>query len=164
MLSFRRNAAILALCLIASPAHTALAQSPAEIEAPDKLSRMFAWLNEGMRTPGAYTNEAFAERITGDAALIIDGVEMMRTPGGWAARFHALQQVTDAMEIVLPSRYAFQVGNSIYTYHVIRVRAQGRVACMLAAGHAEFRGELISRITLVQSEIAPASDKDCWKR
>ncbi|HEX5006539.1 MAG TPA: hypothetical protein VFV70_05470, partial [Hyphomonadaceae bacterium] len=103
-------------------------------------------------------------RITSDAVFIIDGVEMMRTPAGWASRYHALQEVTDAMEVVLPFRYAFQVGNSIYTYHIIRIRAQGRVGCMLAAGHAELRGDLISRITLVQSEIAPTSDKDCWKR
>ncbi len=157
----RTNAAILTLCLMASP--SALAQS-AEVDGPDRLSSMFAWLNEGMRTQSAFTSEAFGQRLTSDAVLIVDGMEMMRTPGGWAARFHALQQVTDAVEVVLPFRYAFQVGNSIYTYHIIRVRAQGRVGCMLAAGHAELRGDLNSRVTLVRSDINPASDKDCWKR
>lgn len=146
-----------------TPMHAA-AQSPLESNGPDKLSELFAWWNDAMRTPGAYTSDAFATRITDDASLIIDGLEMMRGPGGWASRSQALQQVTDAMEIVVPFRYAFQVGNSIYSYHVIRARAQGRALCMLAAGHAELRGDLISRVTLVRAEIDPASDKDCWKR
>ena len=105
-----------------------------------------------------------AKRITGDASFVIDGIEVMRAPGGWASRSDALQQVTDAMEIVLPFRYAFQVGNSIYTYHIIRARAQGRALCMLASGHAELRGDLISRVTIVRAEIDPASDRDCWAR
>lgn len=172
MPNFRTSAAILAVCLITGsthltgPTHSALATPlpPQTGEAPDKLSQLFVWWNEAMRTPGAYTSEAFAQRITDDASLTIDGIEVMRGPGGWASRSHSIQQMTDAMEIVLPFRYAFQTGNSIYTYHVIRARAQGRALCMLASGHAELRGDLISRVTLVRAEIDPASDRDCWTR
>jgi hypothetical protein len=161
MPSFRMKVAILVLCLMTGSTHSALAQTG---DAPDKLSQLFVWWNEAMRTPGAYTSEAFAQRITSDASFVIDGVEVMRAPGGWASRSDALQKVTEAMEIVLPFRYAFQVGNSVYTYHVIRARAQGRTLCMLASGHAELRGDLISRVTIVRAEIDPATDKDCWKQ
>lgn len=174
MPDFRKNAAMLALCLSTSSAHPAVAQSasiqPALAElapesvASDKLSQMLAWLNQAMRTPGAYTSEAFARRLTTDATLIVDGAELMRSPGGWASRFTTAQQLTEAIEIVLPARQVFQAGDRIYTYHVLRLRAQGHVTCMLVAGHAELRGDLISKVTLVQTAIDPATDKDCWKR
>ena len=179
MPGFHKNAAMLALCLMTSSAHPSIAQSAsvqsasvqpastqlaAENAASDKFSQMRAWLNHAMRTPGAYTSDAFAKRVTSDATLVVDGIELMRSPGGWASRFHAVQQLTDAIEIVLPARQVFQSGDRIYSYHLLRLRAQGRVTCMLVAGHAELRGDLISKVTLVQAAIDPATDKDCWKR
>lgn len=130
----------------------------------DKLSEMFTWWNQAMKTPGALTEEAFSKYFTSDGALVIDGAEVMRTPAGWAERFQKIQAATDAVEIVVPFRYAFQKGDRIYTYHIIRSRAQGKVSCMLAAGHAELRDGLISKVTLVRTEIDPASDQDCWKQ
>ncbi|WP_372012303.1 hypothetical protein [Pseudoxanthomonas sp. 10H] len=94
---------------------------------------MFAWWNQAMATPGAFTEEAFARHFTDDAPLVINGVETMRGPAGWAERFQMIQAATDAVEIVLPFRYSFQQGDRIYTYHVIRSRAGGKVDCMLAA-------------------------------
>jgi hypothetical protein len=164
----RKKVAALVLCLVTCihPAfvQSASAQSASENAAPDKFSQMLAWLNQAMRTPGAYTSDAFAKRVTGDATLVVDGVELMRSPGGWASRFSAVQQLTDTIEIVLPARQVFQAGDRIYTYHLLRLRAQGHVTCMLVAGHAELRGDLISKVTLVQAAIDPATDKECWKR
>ena len=71
--------------------------------------------------------------------------------------------MTDAVEIVLPFRYSFWQGDRIYTYHVIRSRAQGKVSCMLAAGHADLVDDKIGSVTLVRAEIDPASDPDCWR-
>lgn len=87
----------------------------------------------------------------------------MRGPAGWAERFQKIQQMTDAVEIVLPFRYGFQQDDRIYTYHIIRSRAQGKVSCMLAAGHADLAGDKIFRVTLVRAEIDSASDPDCWR-
>lgn len=154
----------IALFLSACP-HVALAEDAALAPGPaqDRLSEMFAWWNGAMTRPGALTEEGFAAHFTPDAPLLIDGVEVMRGPAGWAARFQAIQQMTDAVEIVLPFRYSFQQGSRIYSYHIIRSRAQGKVSCMLAAGHADLEGEKIARVTLVRAEIDPASDPDCWR-
>lgn len=132
--------------------------------ATDKLSQMFIWWNGAMKTPGALTEAAFSKFFTSDAPLVIDGKEVMRSPAGWAERFQMIQAATDAVEIVVPFRYVFQKGDQIYTYHIIRSRAQGKVSCMLAAGHADLRDGLISKVTLVRAEIDPASDPDCWKQ
>lgn len=131
---------------------------------PDRLTEMFTWWNQAMKTPGAFTEEAFARYFTADAPLVINGVETMRGPAGWADRFQMIQGATDAVEIVIPFRYSFQQGDRIYTYHIIRSRAAGKVDCMLAAGHAELEGDRISRVILVREPIDPASDPDCWKQ
>ena len=125
---------------------------------------MFTWWNQAMKTPGAFTEAAFAKFFTADAPLVIDGAEVMHGPPGWAKRFQAIQAATDAVETVVPFRYGFQHGDQIYTYHIIRSRAQGKVSCMLAAGHADLRDGLISKVTLVRTEIDPKSDPDCWTK
>jgi hypothetical protein len=149
---------VLQICILVNPGQAVAGQET------DKLSEMFTWWNEAMKTPGALTEKAFSRYFTPDGALVIDGTEVMRTPAGWASRFQKIQAATDAVEIVLPFRYVFQKGDQIYTYHVIRSRAAGKLSCMLAAGHADLRDGLISKVTLVRAEIDPASDPDCWKQ
>lgn len=157
----------LAVVLAASSlpfAATAAEPTPPPIEPPaDKLSEMFTWWNQAMKTPGAFTEQAFAKYFTADAALVIDGKDVMRTPAGWAQRFQAIHAATDAVEIVVPFRYSFQKDDQIYTYHIIRSRAAGKVECMLAAGHADLKDGKISHVTLVRASIDPASDPDCWR-
>lgn len=153
---------VFAFLACAPPAHGAPAAAvPAQ---PDRLTEMFTWWNQAMTTPGAFTEEAFSRYFTADAPLVINGVETMRGPAGWADRFQMIQGATDAVEIVIPFRYSFQQGDRIYTYHIIRSRAAGKVDCMLAAGHAELVGDRISRVILVREPIDPASDPDCWKQ
>lgn len=143
---------------------SAVAQTDAgDAQNHDRLSEMFTWWNEAMASPGALTEEAFSVYFTADAPLVIDGVEVMRGPAGWAQQFQIIQQQTDAVEIVLPFRYSFQQGDRIYTYHIIRSRARGTVSCLLAAGHADLVKDKISAVTLVRAEIDPASDPDCWR-
>ncbi len=159
----RRLVALVGVTLLMGQAGV-FAQSSSGAEAQhDPLSVMFTWWNQTMKTRGAFTEEGFATYFTQDAPLIIDGEEVMRGPAGWAKRFQTIQNMTDAVEIVLPFRYSFQQGDRIYTYHVIRSRAQGKVSCMLAAGHADLVGGKISGVTLVRAEIDPASDPDCWR-
>lgn len=142
----------------------ASSSNPAQTDPkPDKLSEMFSWWNGIMKTRSAFTEEGFSVYFTSDAPLIIDGAEVMRGPAGWAQRFQVIQSMTDAVEIVLPFRYSFQQGDRIYTYHIIRSRAQGKISCMLAAGHADLVGGKISGVTLVRAEINPTSDPDCWR-
>lgn len=152
--------------LLSFASSTAFAAQPPTQPTPplDKLSEMFTWWNQAMKTPGGFTEQAFAKYFTQDAPLVIDGVEVMRSPAGWAQRFQAIQAATDAVEIVVPFRYSFQQGDRIYTYHIIRSRAAGKVDCMLAAGHADLEGNLIRRVTLVRTSIDPASDPDCWRQ
>lgn len=133
----------------------------------DKLSEMFVWWNGAMKTPGALNEAGFAKYFTADAPLIIDGSEVARSPAGWAKRFQAIQSGVGpdgAVETVVPFRYSFQKGNRIYTYHVIRSRAHGKVSCMLAAGHADLKNGRISEVTLVRAEIDPSSDPACWRK
>lgn len=158
---------MLALCLGTLTVHPQIAASQGSSQSPpelDRLSEMFTWWNTAMKTPGSFTEEAFQEYFTADAPLIIDGIEVMRGPSGWAERFAKIQSMTDVVEIVLPFRYSFQAGDRIYTYHIIRSRAEGKVSCMLAAGHADLVDGQISAVTLVHAEIDPASDPDCWTK
>ena len=152
------GAAVLGLALLVRPG------AAETVQRTDKLSEMFIWWNGAMKTPRAFTEKAFSNYFTSDAALVVDGTEVMRTPAGWAERFQNIQAATDAVEIVVPFRYVFQKGDQIYTYHIIRSRAQGKVSCMLAAGHADLLDGLINKVTLVRTEIDPASDQDCWKQ
>ena len=52
---------------------------------------MFTWWNGAMTTPGAFTEEGFSTYFTQDAPLVIDGVEVMRGPAGWAKRFQTIR-------------------------------------------------------------------------
>jgi hypothetical protein len=154
--------AIAVLMLVPTAVATGSDTAPVSPQA-DRLSEMFSWWNGAMKTPGAFTAEGFSVYFTPDAPLIIDGLEVMRGPAGWAERFQKIQSMTDAVEIVLPFRYSFQQDGKIYTYHIIRSRAQGKVSCMLAAGHAGLVDGKIGSVTLVRAEIDPTSDPDCWR-
>lgn len=158
-----RMLAFSCLVLIAHPQIAASESGSEPARKLDRLSEMFTWWNTAMKTPGAFTEEGFQEYFTADAPLTIDGVEVMRGPAGWAERFRKIQSMVDVVEIVLPFRYSFQAGDRIYTYHIIRSRAEGKVSCMLAAGHADLVDGQISAVTLVRAEIDPASDPDCWR-
>jgi hypothetical protein len=156
--------ALLAAVLCCAPmAPSFAAKGPPE----DVLQRFFVWWNDTFKVPGGYTAAAFGEWFTPDATLVLEGKEVIRGLDGWAAHFQKIQSGGGDVEIVVPFKEVFQQGNRIYTYHVIRSRRDGKVACSLAAGHAELAGDRIATIVLVRSPLDPAKgplDPECWTR
>src|SRR6185437_3739439 len=123
----------------------------------DPVSRMFTWWNQAFKTPGAYTEEAFAQYFTDDADLIIDGRLITRGVPGWAKHFQAIQKEVDEVEIVVPFKEVFQHGDKVYTYHLTRARRDGAAMRMLSAGHAVIRDGKIASISLVRTVLDPSS-------
>ena len=157
-----RVALLLCASVLAGPATASTA--PAEPSA-DVLSRFFVWWNATFKVPGGYTAEAVGQWFTPDATLLLEGKEVIRGLDGWAAHFQRIQAGGGDVEIVVPFKRVFQSGDRIYTYHVIRSRRDGKVACSLAAGHAELRGDRIATIVLVRAPLDPAKgplDAQCW--
>jgi hypothetical protein len=151
-------------CAVTGAAPAAAATPPGEL---DVLQRFFQWWNATYKVPGGYTAEAFGRWFTPDATLVLEGKEVIRGVDGWAKHFQRIQAGGGDVEIVVPFKTAFQSGNYIYTYHVIRSRRDGNVACSLAAGHAELRDGKIATIVLVRSTLDPAKgplDPECWTR
>ncbi|MCZ8130559.1 MAG: hypothetical protein O9284_04580 [Steroidobacteraceae bacterium] len=147
-------------------AQAATAAAPTAAAGPsDTLSRFFQWWNATFLVPGGYTAEGFSRWFTPDATLVIDGREIIRGVDGWASHFTRIQSGGGQVEIVVPFKQVFQAGDRIYTYHVIRSRRDGKASCMLAAGHAELRGDRIASIVLVRAALDPAKgplDPQCW--
>lgn len=153
----------------ALPAIAASAPAPVAVEAPvaaqDALSRMFAWWNGAMATPGGLTREGFAAHFTPDATLTINGVQVIPDLDGWVTHFRRIQASGAKVEIVVPFKTVFEAPGRIYTYHVIRSLREGKAACMLASGDATLRDGRISSITLVRIPLDEANgpwDKECW--
>lgn len=155
--------------LALAPALPVLA--PAAIAAPvasdDPVSQMFVWWNEAFKTPGAFTPENFRKHFTEDATLVLEGKTVINGVEGWAKHFQKIQAGGGDVEIVVPFKDMFRVGDRVYTYHVIRSRRDGKTACSLAAGHGVIRDGKIASIVLVRSELDPAkgqTDPQCWTR
>ncbi|WP_016745360.1 hypothetical protein [Rhizorhabdus wittichii] len=151
-----------AAALLLSLAAPAVAEKPAM----DALSRMFLWWDQAFRTPGAYMPEAFSQFFTPDATLTLEGRQVISGLDQWAAHFRKIQAGGGEVEIVVPFKQVFEKDGMIYTYHVIRSRRDGTVACSLAAGHAVLRGGKIAAITLVRIPLDPekaALEPQCWK-
>jgi len=158
-----RGLAALLLCAAATLGSANAAPEPSG----DKLSRFFVWWNDTFKKPGGYTAEGFGQWFTPDATLVLEGREVIRGLDGWSKHFQRIQAGGGDVEIVVPFKRVFQSGNRIYTYHVIRSRREGKVACSLAAGHAELKGGKISTIVLVRSDLDPAKgplDPECWTK
>ena len=159
------------------PATFAAAATPAPAAAPvpstasaakgdDALSRMFDWWNAAYKVKGSFTADAFRQHFTDDGQLILNGRVSIHNVQEWAEHFQAIQSKVDEVEIVLPFLAEFQQGNQIYTYHLIRSRDKGKVACEIAAGHGVLRGGKIASLTLVSTELTPEQAKlqpGCWQ-
>lgn len=165
--------ALVALYSLTAPALASVPQPKATVtdvpstDAPatDMLSRMFTWWDGAFKTPGAFTEENFGRFFTPDATLTIGGRRVITGLAEWVSHFDGIQSRGGVVEIVVPFKKVFQVGDDIYTYHVIRARRDGRAECTLAAGHATLRDGKIASIVLVRS---PMDEKDgpldpqCW--
>lgn len=143
-----------------------LPASAAEGKKLDRLSEMFVWWDQAYKTPGAFTEDAFRKYFTEDAKLILEGKVATSGIAGWAKHFQKIQSGGGQVEIVVPFKTYFQSGNWIYTQHIINSRRDGKVACVLAAGHAELRNNKIAVVNLVRVPLDPASeayDPACWR-
>ncbi len=159
------KAAVTALLLMASPVPALAHAEDAPVATSDILSQMFLWWNGAFKTPGAFTRENFAKFFTEDATLTLNGRVSIQGLDQWASSFQANQARGGVVEIVVPFKEVFEAGDRIYTYHVIRSRRQGKVDCMLAAGHATLRDGKIASIVLVRAPLDPAKDTldpQCW--
>ena len=139
----------------------------APAQAPDELTRMFEWWNGAIRTPGAFTAEAFGRYFDPQASMIINGHLSAHGLQDLASHFQHIQASGVAVEVELPFKEEFRSGDRIYTYHVISSRLKGRVGCDIAAGHAVIKAGKILSLTLVEQAIdyqKPPVDPQCWRR
>ena len=114
---------------------------------------MFTWWNAAFKVPGSYTPEAFSRYFTPDAVLMLDGRVSVRGVEGWATHFQQIQSHGGSVEIIIPFKEEFQVGDKIYTYHMIKAVRNGVTSCELAAGHAVIRDGKIALVNLVRAPI-----------
>jgi hypothetical protein len=144
-----------------------VAATPVQAEKPatDMLSKMFIWWDQAFKTPGAYTAENFGKFFTPDATLTLNGETVATGLDQWASHFQKIQASGALVEIVVPFKEVFEKDGTIYSYHVIRSRREGKAGCMLAAGHATLRDGKIASVTLVRAAMDPAKgpiDPECW--
>ena len=145
----------------------AAGHGPARAQAPDELTRMFTWWNGAIKTPGAFTAEAFGRFFDPQASLIVNGHLAAHGLEDFARHFQHIQASGVAVEIALPFKEEFRSGDKVYTYHVINSRLRGQVGCELAAGHAVIKAGRILSLTLVEKDVdysKPPVDPQCWRR
>jgi len=108
----------------------------ADDESGNVLVDMFAWWNETIKLPGAFTEEGFARFFTDDAAIIVNNKESVRGVKNMVPHFQRIQEDTESVEIVLPFEEGFREGNKIFTYHLIRARDNGTDRLSHVMGYA----------------------------
>ncbi len=143
-------------CVMATLSASAVAQAPSRAE-PDLLTKMFTWWNAAYKVPGSFTAEAFSKYFTDDAVLRINGRVSAKGINEWASHFQHIQAGGGSVEIVLPFLEEFDVGNRIYTYHVIRSVHGGVTECQLVAGHAIVRDGRLALVSLVRTAFDPTN-------
>jgi hypothetical protein len=131
----------------------------------NELTRFFVWWNGAIKTPGAFTDEAFGKYLTKNAILLIDGRKIIDGLSDWTEHFRKIQAETTDVVLAVPFVDGFRAGNRIYTLHVIRSRKDGVATCMLAAGSATVTDGKLSEISLVRSLLsaeAAAKNPECY--
>jgi ketosteroid isomerase-like protein len=129
--------------------------------APDKLTAMFQWWNRAYTKPGAYTADAFREFYTEDAKLVVDGKLVVEGIEQLSQYFSKMQSGGGVVEAVLPFRRVKQVGNTIYTYNIMRIRGASAPVCMINSGYATLKAGKISSLVIIRVPVDPSTDPDC---
>src|SRR3954471_3319238 len=108
--------------LLTAAAAALLGSTPSHAAAPanDVVSRMFTWWNGAFKHSDGFNERAFARYYTPDATLTLNGETQVRGLAQWVEHFRKIQTSGREVEIVVPFKDVFQVGNRIFTYHVIR--------------------------------------------
>ena len=153
MKEFIKLILITLLCQLATPVF-------AEQGDANVLVRMFDWWNTAMKTPDGLTEQAFSEYYTEDAAIIINGNELVRGIKPMAEHFRSARARIEAVEIVLPFEEEFESesGDHIFTYHLVRTRVDGADQLSHLMGYAVVEEGRISLINFVRYNQPVAAD------
>jgi hypothetical protein len=162
---------ILAVLLLFSTASTpwpaAASASPASKTDPsntDPLSAMFTWFNDAYATPGAYTPEAFRKFVTDDISMTINGETVVQGIDDWAAHFAKIQSSGAILSVGLPLRRVKRIGDTIYTYNIMRASHGAVDECMISAGYATIKSEKIASLVLIRVPADPQKEADCKRK
>ena len=151
MKEFIKLILITLLCQLATPLF-------AEQGDANVLVRMFDWWNTAMKTPDGLTEQAFSEYYTEDAAIIINGNELVRGIKPMAEHFRSARARIESVEIVLPFEEEFESGDHIFTYHLVRTRVDGADRFSHLMGYAAVEDGRISLINFVRYDQPVAAD------
>ena len=153
MKEFIKIILITLLCQLGTPVF-------AEQNDANVLVRMFDWWNAAMKTPDGLTEEAFREYYTEDAAIIINGNELVRGIKPMVEHFRGAQARIESVEIVLPFEEEFESesGDHIFTYHLVRTRVDGADQLSHLMGYAVVEDGRISLINFVRHNQPAAAD------
>ena len=153
MKEFIKLIVITLLCQLATPVFAD--QGDANV-----LVRMFDWWNAAMKTPDGLTEQAFREYYTEDAAIIINGNELVRGIKPMVEHFRSARARIESVEIVLPFEEEFESesGDHIFTYHLVRTRADGADRLSHLMGYAAVDDGRISLINFVRYDQPAAAD------
>lgn len=123
------------------------------------LVQMFRWWNAAIQDPDGFTREAFGRYFTEDGAIMINGKVAVKGLDDLVTHFRAIQKRVEYVEIVMPFEEEFvsASGDRIFTYHLIKSRADGKDGLMHAMGYADIRDGKIALIHLVRAEAEPES-------
>ena len=124
------------------------------------LVRMFAWWNDAIKDPDGFTDEAFRRYYTEDAAIIINGSELVRGIKPMVEHFRRAQANTESVEIALPFEQEFESasGDRIFTYHLIRYREDGVDRLSHLMGYAVVEDGKISLIDFLRYDQPDADE------
>ena len=153
MKEFIKIILIILLCQLGTPVF-------AEQNDANVLVRMFDWWNAAMKTPDGLTEQAFREYYTEDAAIIINGNELVRGIKPMVEHFRGAQARIESVEIVLPFEEEFESesGDHIFTYHLVRTRVDGADQLSHLMGYAVVEDDRISLINFVRHNQPAAAD------
>ena len=153
MKEFIKIILIILLCQLGTPVF-------AEQGDANVLVRMFDWWNTAMKTPDGLTEEAFREYYTEDAAIIINGNELVRGIKPMVEHFRGVQARSESVEIVLPFEEEFETasGDRIFTYHLVRARADGADRLSHLMGYAAVEDGRISLVNFVRYDQPAAAE------
>src|SRR5690606_31504447 len=114
------------------------------------LTQMFQWWNAAIKDPNGFTREAFGRYFTEDGAIMINGKVAVKGLDDLVTHFRDIQSRVEYVEIVVPFEEEFvsASGDRIFTYHLIKSRADGRDGLMHAMGYADIRDGKIAVVHL----------------
>ncbi|MCB2114488.1 MAG: hypothetical protein KDD85_13225 [Parvularculaceae bacterium] len=132
----------------------------AESGTQDRLTQMFAWWNEAIKSEDALTEDAFSKYFTEDAVIRVNDREAVRGVANMVPHFRRIHSNLDYVEIVLPFETEFQTGEKIFTHHIIKAREKGAADTEVTSvmGYALMKGDKIDFINFLSVPLPDYSE------